>query len=122
MTLQNSTRKGKDKNLKGFMLLDWETVYHVDKWSDCNETFLYTRVLQTLILISTLPFLTSILLTSNEMRLGDISLLDPTTKLPLSGSLDYPSLLIATLLVKESKNVRFIAGKNCSLAANKKLN
>ena len=26
------------------------------------------------------------------MRFEDISLVDPTTKLPLSGSLDYPSL------------------------------
>ena len=31
-------------------------------------------------------------LTSSEIRLKDISLFDPTTKLPLSGSLDYPSL------------------------------
>ena len=43
------------------------------------------------------------------MRLEDISLEDPTTKLPLSGSLDY--FLLNNPLYIEIKNVRFIAGK-----------
>ena len=51
-----------------------------------------TPLLQTLILISTLLYLPSNLLTNSEMRLEVIFLLDPKTKLPLSGSLDYPLL------------------------------
>ena len=51
------------------------------------------------------------------MRLQDISLLDPTTKLTLSGSLDYPTLN-GNPPLQESKNVRFIAGKSyCPLAS-----
>ena len=51
-----------------------------------------TPLLQTLILISTLLYQPSNLLTNSEMRLEVISLLDPKTKLSLSGSLDYPLL------------------------------
>ena len=47
-----------------------------------------TPVLQSLILISTLIYLPSNLLTNSEMRLEVIFLLDPKTKLSLSGSLD----------------------------------
>ena len=50
------------------------------------------QLLQTLILIFTLLSLPSNLLTSSEMRFEDISLLDPTAKLPLIVALDYTSL------------------------------
>ena len=43
--------------------------------------------------ISTLLYIPSNLLTSNEMRLKNIFLLDPTTKLLLSWSIDYPSII-----------------------------
>ena len=42
--------------------------------------------------MSTLLYLPFNLLTSSDIRLEDSSLFDPTTKLPLSGSLDYPSV------------------------------
>ena len=61
------------------------------EWFNQNNSD--TPLLQTLMHISTLLYIPSNLLTSNEMRLKNIFLLDPTTKLLLSWSIDYPSII-----------------------------
>ena len=78
-------------------------------------------LLQTLIHISTILFLPSNLFTCSEMRLEDISLLDPTTKLHLSGSLNYPLLNInqvsseRNVSRKECENFRSHFAKNIKI-------
>jgi len=53
------------------------------------------------------------------MRLEDISLLDPKTKLPLSWSLDYPPLELQPCFYRKVKMCSSKQGSYCSLAANK---
>ena len=53
-----------------------------------NKTFLIRHSYTPLSSSPTLLYLPSNLLTSSKLKLEDISLLDPTTKVPLSESLD----------------------------------
>ena len=72
-------------------------------------------------LYSPLPTLINNPFTNSEMRLEDISLFHPTTKLSLSGSLAYPSLEWQLSFYMNVNMCGLKQGSYCSLAANKKI-
>ena len=92
-----------------------------NKWISV-ENIPDTPLLQTFILNSSLLYLLLYnLLANSEMRLEGISLLDPTTKLPLSGSLEYPSLEWQPSFCRKVKMRGSKQGNYCSLAANENI-